>query len=128
MKMKLKSIIAVLIILVPVLAFSQGKHKIAPEERAEMQTKRMYVELDLSKEQMAKVETINLKNAKEMEKVQVERKEIKEKQKEKMNTIREQHEEALKDVLTEDQYKTFLKLQMDKKREKSDHQGKRERK
>lgn len=126
--MKLKSIIAVLILLVPIFAFSQGKHKIAPDETAEMQTKRMYVELDLSKEQLQKVETLNLENAKEMERMHTEQQALKKEQREKIKTIRAQHEEALKEILTEDQYKTFLKLQMDNRKERSGYQEKRDRK
>ena len=128
MKVNLKSIIAVLILLVPIFAFSQKKHRIAPDERAEMLTKRMYVELDLSKEQLQKVKTLNLENAKEMEKMHTKQQSLKKEEREKIKTIREQHEEALKNVLTEDQYKAFLKLQMDNRKERSGYQGKRDRK
>ncbi|MDY0286916.1 MAG: hypothetical protein WC151_12795 [Bacteroidales bacterium] len=111
MKTLVKSFIAVLILIVPFIAFAQGKYQMDPEEKAQQMTKHMYAELDLSKDQMKEVEKINLDHATQMDNVYQEMQGLREKKFDEMKKLRTEHEAQLQKVLTEDQYKKLILMQ-----------------
>ena len=114
MKTKIKSLIAVLIFLVPVITFAQGRGmngNMNTDEKAEQMSKHMYAQLDLSKEQLKKVEKINLEYVAKMEKVRQDNEQARTKFRSQMKDLHDEHENALKEVLTEEQYKELLKMQ-----------------
>ena len=82
-----------------------------PEERADFQTNKMKTLLNLSDEQTAKVREINLKYAKENQKV-FDQSVYRDQKRKKLSELYEQKQKELKTVLTEEQYE---KLQSEKK-------------
>ena len=114
MKTTVKSLIAVLIFLVPVIASAQGRGfqgNMNAEERAEQMSKHMYAQLDLSKDQLQKIEKINLDHVTKREKVRQDMEQSRNQFQTQMKDLRDEHEEALEKVLTEEQYKELLKMQ-----------------
>lgn len=118
----MKKYLLVFALVVTGLSFAQDKGKFkdaTPEERAEMQTKKMAKDLTLNQEQEQKVNAIlkehhaNLEAKKEeIKSEQIEAK--KERRKKAMSELKENRselKEKLKGVLTEEQYKKWETLQ-----------------
>ena len=78
-----------------------------PEELAARQTQQMKESLDLTEEQIAKVEVLNLDYAKKMDAKRDEIGEDREAMREAMMAVMKEKDVALKKIFTADQWKTF---------------------
>lgn len=116
--------LCVVILLSSVSVFAQGKGQRAGKERVRDHSKRfekLAEELKLSDTQIAEFEKLN---ATHKEKMQAEREAMKaerEKQKEKMIAMRDQRNEEVKKILSDEQYQLYVEKQkagMEKQREK----------
>lgn len=88
--------------------------RMTPEERAAKETSRMVGELELTEEQAAQVEQINLNLAAKTTELReasresgASREEMRENMKAQMETIREEHKAELQAVLTEGQFEKY---------------------
>jgi Spy/CpxP family protein refolding chaperone len=105
--------------MLPLTSYSQDQGKrfrerlknTTPEDRADFQTNKMKTLLNLTDEQTAKVREINLKYAKENQKV-FDQSVYRDQKRKKLSELYEQKQKELKTVLTEEQYE---KLQSEKK-------------
>lgn len=96
-----------------------GKHQHeqkSPEQRAEMQTKRMAKTLNLTEAQQKTVYAANLKAAQDLQPVMQQMKEARQKAK----GIRQQQEEALKQTLTADQFQAFQQQKEERRQHRMD--------
>lgn len=125
--MKKISLIAFLLISSLGITFAQdgesAKTNRTPEERAEIQTKRLTKALTLTEEQQSQVKSIALTQAQEMDGLIAKHKESGEKGafREEAETLTSQTDAALKGVFTPEQYEQYVTLkekQTDKQREK----------
>ena len=83
-----------------------GFANMTAEEMATKQTERMTKHLSLSEEQVTLVQTANLEFAKKAKELR-ENAESREAAREQMTTLREEHANALKEVLSEEQFQKF---------------------
>lgn len=86
-----------------VAAQAQEKERKTPEERARIRTERMATELELTPEQKAKVEAINLKYAGQADEGRAEQKTEREAARKEGKAMREAHDAEIKAVLTPEQ-------------------------
>jgi periplasmic protein CpxP/Spy len=89
-------------------AQAQEKEKRTPQERAKARTEHMTKELALSPEQQAKVETINLKYADQVEAMRSEREAERTAKREAAKAMHDAHDAEMKAVLTADQYTKWV--------------------
>lgn len=101
--MKKLMIIAVLAGL-SVATQAQDKARKSPEERAKMRTEHMAKELELTPEQKAKVEAINLKYADKATELRKEREAERTEARKEGKAMHDAHDAEMKAVLTPDQY------------------------
>ncbi|HRF79144.1 MAG TPA: hypothetical protein PL070_03575 [Flavobacteriales bacterium] len=101
--MKKLMIIAVLAGLT-VATQAQDKARKSPEERAKMRTEHMAKELELTPEQKAKVEAINLKYAGKATELRKEREAERTEARKEGKAMHDAHDAEMKTVLTPDQY------------------------
>ncbi|MBX2972658.1 MAG: hypothetical protein KF797_06115 [Flavobacteriales bacterium] len=87
-----------------VAAQAQDKAQRTPEERAKMRTERLTKELELTPEQAAKVEAINMKYAGKVDEVRKEREAERAEVRKEAKTMHDAHDAEMKAVLTADQY------------------------
>lgn len=131
----MKKYVLVIALAISGLTFAQEKGKFkdaSPEERAEMQTKKMTNDLTLNKDQEEKVNAIlkehhsSLEAKKEeIKKEQIEaKKERRQKAMSEMKESREELKEKLKKVLTEEQYKKWETLQNERVEKVKNHKRK----
>jgi len=81
-----------------------------PEEMAKRNTDAMKERLELSDDQLKKVEAINLETSKKMSDVFASASGTREAMREEMMSIDEEKDEVLKPILTEDQWKEYEKM------------------
>jgi hypothetical protein len=122
--MKKLGILAMVLVLVTSVAMAQrGGQNFDPEERAKSQTEQLKKVLDLDKGQEKKVYELNLKAGNEMAEM---RKDMqggggdRDAMRKKFMAMREKHNKEMKKILSDDQYKKYLKNQqeqMDKRRQ-----------
>ena len=121
--MKRLGILAMILVLVTSVAMAQrGGQNFDPEERAKSQTEQLKKVLDLKKDQEKKVYELNLKAGKEMAEM---RKDMqsggsREGMREKFTAMRDKNNKEMKKILSDDQYKKYLKFQeeeMEKRRQ-----------
>lgn len=91
-----------------VAAQAQEKDRKTPQERAKLRTEHMTKELELSPEQQAKVEAINLKYADRVEAVRAEREAERTAKREAAEAMHAAHDAEMKAVLTADQYTKWV--------------------
>lgn len=98
----------------------QGRQNLDPEEMAKKQTEQMVESLGLNAEQAKAVEKINLDAATEMKKMfEAPRDEDnREQMREQMKAFMDKKNKALKEVLTEEQYKLMLEQEKAKREER----------
>ncbi len=89
------------------------REKLEPEEMAKRQTTQMKESLDLTEEQLTKVEALNLKYAEKMETLRDEAKADREATRNAMKPIREEKDAELKALLTTEQYEKLVTLRKD---------------
>ena len=106
-----------------VAAQAQEKDRKTPQERAKLRTEHMTKELELSPEQQAKVEAINLKYADRVEAVRAEREAERTAKREAAEAMHAAHDAEMKAVLTADQYTKWVAK---KQEAKAKHLEKRE--
>lgn len=89
------------------LAMAQGPNRnMDPKKRAAEMTERMVKDYSLTDAQKEKVETLNLDMTEKMSKLSDDDRETR---RTKMQTIREDYNKKLKEVLTDEQYKKYQK-------------------
>jgi len=91
-----------------VAAQAQEKDRKTPQERAKLRTEHMTKELELSPEQQAKVEAINLKYADRVEAVRAEREAERTAKRDAAEAMHAAHDAEMKAVLTADQYTKWV--------------------
>jgi len=91
-----------------VAAQAQEKDRKTPQERAKLRTEHMTKELELSPEQQAKVEAINLKYADRVEAVRAEREAERTAKRDAAEAMHGAHDAEMKAVLTADQYTKWV--------------------
>ena len=106
-----------------VAAQAQEKDRKTPQERAKLRTEHMTKELELSPEQQAKVEAINLKYADRVEAVRAEREAERTAKRDAAEAMHAAHDAEMKAVLTADQYTKWVAK---KQEAKAKHLEKRE--
>ncbi|MCB0514512.1 MAG: DUF4890 domain-containing protein [Chitinophagales bacterium] len=85
-----------------------GEHeRLTPEQRAEKMTQKMAEELNLSKEQYAKVLELNKQMGAKMEEQRARHEQDRERNKAEMMELRDAHDAKLKGILTPEQYEKF---------------------
>jgi protein CpxP len=122
---RLGFLLMVLVLLSNVACGQRGGQNFDPEERAKSQTEQLKKVLDLDKDQEKEVYELNLKAGKEMAEM---RKEMqgggdREAMCEKFGAMREKNNKEMKKVLSDNQYKKYLKFQeeqMQKRRQGRD--------
>lgn len=87
-----------------VVAQAQDKERKTPEERAKMRTAHMTEELDLSADQAARVEAINLKYAGQGEVLRKQREVERAEARKNGKALRDAHDAEMKVVLSPEQY------------------------
>jgi len=87
-----------------VAAQAQDKERKTPQERAQIRTERLAKELELTPDQKAKVEAINLKFADQAEAVRAEREAERAEMRKEGKAVRDAHDAEMKAVLTPAQY------------------------
>lgn len=116
----MKKIIFVLVVLIAFNVQAQREHSrkasnLTPEQMATMRTKQITLALDLSEAQQNDVLTLNKKNAENFSKSKGERKELTSDErfemKNKMMDVQIANQRAMKDILNEDQYGRWKKMQ-----------------
>ncbi len=90
-----------------------GRRNMEPKEMAQWQTDRMKASLDLTDEQLVKVEALNLKYAKKMGAVRNEANGDRNAMRSAMMPLRTEKEKELKEILTSEQWDKFLVLRKD---------------
>jgi protein CpxP len=118
-----KLMIIALLASMTVAAQAQEKDRKTPQERAKLRTEHMTKELELSPEQQAKVEAINLKYADRVEAVRAEREAERTAKREAAEAMHAAHDAEMKAVLTADQYTKWVAK---KQEAKAKHLEKRE--
>ncbi|PKA97421.1 hypothetical protein B0O79_1082 [Flavobacteriaceae bacterium MAR_2009_75] len=142
----MKKVIVILLCMVGVTAMAQkgdnperGHMKeLSPEQAATLQTKKLTLALDLDKNQQSKVMALNLEHAKMRKAKMEERKAAKEKGEMKKPTADERyamqnekldqmiaHKAEMKNVLSEEQYQKWQKMNMHKKKKSGKRRDKR---
>ncbi|MCD7971198.1 MAG: DUF4890 domain-containing protein [Candidatus Azobacteroides sp.] len=89
------------------VAFSQERTRPSAEDMAKKQTERMAEKLSLTNDQKAKIETINLKYAKQHEASRNSQKSEKDAMRAEMKKVKEAKDAELKAVLTDEQYTKY---------------------
>ena len=102
-------------------ANAQDKQPKTAQERAKSQTERLTKELGLNAEQAAKAEAINLRYAEKAEATRKEQKAEREVRKKEGQAMRDAHRAEMKDVLTAEQYDTWIKKQEAAKEKRMEH-------
>lgn len=117
--------IALLLIGFTSATFAQGQpmegQGRSPEERAKNLTTRMTKQFGLSTEQQSSVYEVNLNQAKKVEEMRGQGKEMRQQKVEQMKQMRTEHEERMKVILTPDQFTSYVKMREEnqaKRREK----------
>ncbi|SHJ94603.1 Spy/CpxP family protein refolding chaperone [Pseudozobellia thermophila] len=116
---------------------NRGMKDLSPEQVATLQTKKMTLALDLTQEQQAKIQAINLEQAKERKAKMEERKAAREKGEAKKPTAEERyamqnerldkmiaHKAEMKKILSEEQYQKWQKMAHNRKKKDGDRRGK----
>lgn len=103
-----KLMIIALLASMTVAAQAQEKDRKTPQERAKLRTEHMTKELELSPEQQAKVEAINLKYADQVEAVRAESEAERTAKREAAEAMHAAHDAEMKAVLTADQYTKWV--------------------
>lgn len=114
--MKQISILFVALCIAMCTVNAQEKGKATPEERAAMQTEWLKTKLSLNSDQEAKISTINLKYAREMDPV-LKGSDGKFAKLKKAKAVNEKKEAEYKAVLTSDQYATYQQMKSELKDE-----------
>lgn len=122
MKKMIKQLTAVGLICAGMVFSAQAQEKKpeskkTPEEKAEMLTKKMTKELELTSEQQTKVSKVNLESAKEMDALKKELQAIKEKKK----ALKEKRDTDLKSILTPEQHQKYKELQAERRENMKAH-------
>jgi periplasmic protein CpxP/Spy len=126
-KMKNLTFAMLLVLMTGITAFAQDmrtKERHSPEERAQKQTEMMAKQLELSEDQKAKILAINLEGAKKREAEMAAKKAEMDARREEMKAMREEmksQDEAIKEVLTEEQRAKWEEL----KQSQRDRRGRR---
>jgi len=114
--MKKIGIVLLTFILTSVVSIAQQRN-FDPEDFAKRQTAQLKEELDLNKEQEEKVYDLNLESIKKMNKLREERQSGGgfEGMREKMTEIREEQNKKMKEILSEEQWTKYEKLQEERR-------------
>jgi hypothetical protein len=127
--MKKLGILAMILVLVTSVAMAQrGGQNVDPKERAKSQTEQLKKALDLDKDQEKKVYELNLKAGKEMAEM---RKDMqggggdRDAMRKKFGAMREKQNKEMKKVLSDDQYKKYLKNQEEQMKKRRQQGGRR---
>lgn len=94
-----------------------------PEQRAKQRTERLTTVLELTPEQAAKVEALNLKQAQEMESRRKAHEARHEAMRSEMKAKREAHDAEMKAILTPEQYAKWQALRPEKPQAKAHRRG-----
>ena len=94
-----------------------------PEEIAERQTTAMTKQLELTEEQAAQIKDLNLNFAKKRKEVMEANEEEREAIRESMKTVQDEHAEALKTVLTEEQLQKWEELRKERRPDSKGDKG-----
>lgn len=86
----------------------RGSRNMDPKQRAQEMTERMVKDYSLTDDQKAKVQTLNLEMAQKMSENTGEDRDAR---RAKMQTVREDYNKKLKEVLTDEQYKKHTKAE-----------------
>ena len=115
MKTYLKRVSATMLCLLVVFCLSaQQRQRMSAEDRAQRETEMMQKELNLTKEQLPKIDSINLFYAKKMNEMMANS--DREQMRALMQTNAEQKDEALKGILTDEQYKKLKEIEQQQTR------------
>lgn len=98
------------------------KHK-NPEEKAQMMTDRMQKNLNLTDDQVARVNEIHLETAKKMADVKARKGDDREAMKTDMKAIKEVKSQRIKEVLTAEQYQKHQELQKERAENRKERYG-----
>lgn len=99
-----KPIIIATLLLLAVASSGQDKVRQTPEERAKAHTERMTKQLELTAEQAAQVEAVNLRFAKELEAKRAAREAERDARKAEAQAMRDEHDAEMKAILNSNQY------------------------
>lgn len=87
-----------------------GRFNMEPKEMAARQTEQMKKELNLTDEQLPKVEELNLKYAEKMKEARDQANGDRDAMRSTMRSMMAEKDKELKNILTEDQWTAFLKM------------------
>jgi periplasmic protein CpxP/Spy len=112
-----------LLIMVAVMAVAQdgrpaGGQRPNMEERMKQQMETMKKELNLTADQVTKVEALNAETGKKMQELFQNNSGDREQQREKMRAVREENDKKLKAILNADQYKKWEAIQEKQRQER----------
>ena len=108
--MKKSLLLAVLLFTVFTISYAQGgRQRTSPEERAKRTTEWMKKELNLTQEQVAQIDSINLDYAKAQQSLFDEANGDRSKIREKMTALTKERDEAFSEVLTKEQMDLYKK-------------------
>lgn len=120
MKMKLSILLALLVI--SLVSFGQGR-RMDPEEMAKRNTAMMKDSLDLTSDQLNKVDEINLEAAIKMNKAFEEASGDRESMRATMGKLNEETNKKLKAVLTESQWDKYEVILEERRKQRQGRQG-----
>lgn len=103
-----------------------GRGQFNPEEMVKRQTEQMVADLDLNKEQIPKVEAINKKYSEKTQQIFQNGDGDRSKNREKMESLRNEKNVELKTVLTKAQYTKFIELEekrIEERRQRMEERG-----
>ncbi|HKM93026.1 MAG TPA: hypothetical protein VJY41_05180 [Prolixibacteraceae bacterium] len=125
-KLLLTAIVGLLVAITGNAQPQGGRAQFNPEEMIKRQTEQMVADLDLSKEQIPKVEAINKKYSEKTQLLFQNGDGDRSKSREKMETLRNEKNVELKTVLTKAQYTKFIELEekrMQERRQRMEERG-----
>lgn len=120
----MKHILVAVCLLSAGAANAQERTQRSPEEMAKARTERLTTVLELTPEQQAKVNAMHMQHAKEAEARRKERQAKREEAKANMQVKRQQHEQEMKTILSEEQYAKWQAMRAEGKGRKSTHRMK----
>jgi len=87
-----------------------------PQQMAKKQTELMKKELDLSEEQLTQIEDLNTTSADQMKELRTQRQNQRTAAREQMIALRDQREEKLKEILSDDQWTSWVEVRQELRR------------
>lgn len=120
----MKHILVAVCLLFAGAACAQERAQRSPEDMAKARTERLTTVLELTPEQQAKVHAMHVQQAKEAEARRTERQAKREQAKAGMLAKRQQHEQEMKSILSEEQYAKWQAMRAESKGHRSPHRMK----